>query len=388
MTEFTIHRSELLPALTRADRVVPTRTTMPILSNAHIAVGKDGVRLTATDLEMTVTATAEPLTVKADGLFTVPLKLVRAFVSRLPESAEIKIAVDEREAKFTAGRARLSAGVLPAGDFPLRKDDDFDAQFALPGRDLAAIFDATGFAVSTEEARFYLQGVYFHCIDGRICGTATDGHKMAVHYGGEADGAQAMPDGFGSGADGKGLPGIIVPTRAVEELSRMGDEAGGNDIALSVNRLALRAAIDGWEVTSKIIDGTYPPYVRIVPHGHPSAFVAPVAEFTAAVERVLLAAGDKGDAIRLNFEAESVRLSGRSLKANNATEDEVPGKLEGSPVAIGFNGRYLASILAKVGTKGNVRFELADHASATRIQRDGDDDFFAVLMPLSLPKWE
>ncbi len=366
----TIEREAFLNALSHVQSVVERRNTIPILANVLLQARDDGLRLTATDLELevvedTVAQTEQP------GATTVPAHLLHDIVRKLPEGSQLKL--DEPEpgrVVITSGRSRFMLSSLPAEDFPELAAVEPTNTFSISPEDLRFLIDRTRFAISTEETRYYLNGIHFHTTetdtDVLLRAVATDGHRLA---------RAELPAPGGA----EGMPGIIVPRKAVQELLRLLDAADG-DIAVALSENTIRFAIDGVVLTSKLIDGRFPDYERVIPTSNDKRLEVDTRLFAQAVDRVSIVSADKGRAVKFVISPASLLLSVTNPDAGSA-EEELAASFNGGEMEIGFNARYLLDIIGQFGGDTAV-FELADSGSPTIIRDSDEARVLYVLMPM------
>jgi DNA polymerase III subunit beta len=367
----TIERSALLKSLNHVQSVVERRNTIPILSNVLVNAAAGAVRLTATDLDIEVVDEV-PADIAQQGATTVPAHMIYDIVRKLPDGAQIEIeqGPDEGRLALHSGRSRFSLQALPPSDFPDLAAGEFTHSFTLPAADLKALIEKTRFAISTEETRYYLNGIYLHHVDasGAEClrAVATDGHRLAQV---EVD----APEGSA------GMPGIIVPRKTVLELARLIEDADSSvEVSLSASKIRFVAA--SLTLTSKLIDGTFPDYERVIPQRNDKRLEVDVRLFTNAVDRVSTISSEKGRAVKLNIGADKVVLSVNNPESGSA-EEEVAATYADEPLDIGFNSRYLLDIASQF--KGDsASFEFADAGSPTIVRDTADERALYVLMPM------
>ena len=366
----TLERDVMLSALSHVQSVVERRNTIPILSNVLLQARGDVLRLMATDLELEVVEDA-PATVEAEGAVTAPAHLLHDIVRKLPEGSQIRI--DEPEAGrvvITSGRSRFMLSSLPPEDFPELAAVEPTNVFTIAPEDLKFLVDRTRFAISTEETRYYLNGIYFHTSeteDGVVLrAVATDGHRLARAEVEAPEGAV-------------GMPGIIVPRKAVLELMRLFDAADG-DIEVALSENTIRLSIDGVVLTSKLIDGRFPDYERVIPLNNDKKLEVDTQLFARAVDRVSIVSSDKGRAVKLSIAPDTVLLSVNNPEAGSA-EEELAASFNGGEMEIGFNARYLLDILGQFGGD-TTEFLLSDAGSPTIIRDVAEDRVLYVLMPM------
>jgi DNA polymerase-3 subunit beta len=367
----TIERSAFLRSLNHVQSVVERRNTIPILSNVLIQAARGALRLTATDLEIEVVETL-PADIARDGASTAPAHILYDIVRKLPDGAQLEIeqGPDEGRLLVFAGRSRFSLQALPPQDFPDLAAGDMSHEFALPSRELKTLIEKTRFAISTEETRYYLNGIYLHEVaaagESLLRAVATDGHRLAqVQY--------PRPDGA------KAMPGIIVPRKTVIDLSKLVEAAEG-DVAISLSASKIKFAIDGLTLTSKLIDGTFPDYERVIPRHNEKKLSVDTRLFTQAVDRVSTVSSEKGRAVKLNISSEKLVLTVNNPDSGSA-EEELSASYDAGPLDIGFNSRYLLDIVGQF--KGDTAsFEFADAGSPTIIRDPEDGSALYVLMPM------
>ncbi|MCW9001771.1 MAG: DNA polymerase III subunit beta, partial [Rhodospirillales bacterium] len=283
---------------------------------------------------------------------------------------ELEVQPDNQRLLITAGRSHFELPTLPASDFQTMSSDDGATSFSLDAKDLARLIDKTRFAISTEETRYYLNGIYLHAAeDGGVNvlrAVATDGHRLA---------SVQVP--LPSGAEG--MPGVIVPRKTVSELRKLIDEEAG-DIAISLSETKIRFAFGGAVLTSKLIDGTFPDYQRVIPEGNDKNLEVPRKQIQDAVDRVSAISTEKSRAVKMALSSGGLVLSASSAENGTAIEElEVP--YEGGDLEIGFNSRYLLDIIQQM-EGDTARFTMADGASPTIVRDTSDASALYVLMPM------
>ena len=367
----TVERSELLRSLGHVHRVVERRNTIPILANVLIRADRAKLALKATDLDLEV-IDAVAAEVGPGGATTVPAHMFYDIVRKLPEGAQVVLesSGDRAALAIRAGRSRFTLQTLPESDFPDLAAGEVTHKFVLKAADLKRLIDKTQFAISTEETRYYLNGIYFHAATAGstqlLRGVATDGHRLArVEV--------PLPKGA---AD---IPGVIVPRKTVNEVRKLLDESDGSvDVELSDTRI--RFASGNVTLVSKLIDGTFPDYERVIPTGNDKVLNVPCREFASAVDRVSTISTEKSRAIKLAVAKGVLTLSATSPDAGSATE-EIEVDYKATPLEIGFNSRYLLDITEQIAGS-EARFLLADAGSPTLVRDGADESALYVLMPM------
>ncbi len=295
----TVERAELLKSLSHVHRVVERRNTIPILANVLIKAGKSGLELKATDLDLEIVETL-PAEVKTAGSTTVPAHMIYDIVRKLPEGSQVELAAGSDRGSITvkAGRSRFTLQTLPESDFPDLAAGDLPHKFSLPAADLKRLVDKTQFAISTEETRYYLNGIYLHAVEEKplkLRAVATDGHRLAqVEI--------AAPKGA------SGIPGVIVPRKTVAEIQKLLED-GAEEVGIELSPAKIRFSLGKVQLTSKLIDGTFPDYGRVIPAGNDKTLVVERADFAAAVDRVSTVSSERGRAVKLSLASGKLTLS-------------------------------------------------------------------------------
>ncbi|MCR6644988.1 MAG: DNA polymerase III subunit beta [Terricaulis sp.] len=366
----TIERAALLKALNHVQSVVERRNTIPILSNVLLQAQGDSLKLVATDLDIEISEQA-PAEVERAGQTTAPANYLYDFVRKLPDGSAIKFDVpgDDPRLFISAGKSRLHLPVLPAGDFPSMPSDGFETTFEVEPTDLTRLIDKTRFAISTEETRYYLNGIFFHTVDAdgqKLRAVATDGHRLALA---DANAPKGAP----------GMPGVIVPRKTINELKRLLDDAT-DLVEVSVSPQKIRFALNDAVLTSKLIDGSFPEYARVIPKANSKKLKIDNKAFSEAVDRVATVSAERSRSVRLALEKDKVTLTVNNPDAGVATED-LPAEYGDEGLEIGFNARYLLDVAGQIEGQSAV-FELADSGSPTLVRDEADDQALYVLMPL------
>ena len=367
----TIERAALLRALGHVHRVVERRTTIPILANVLLSAKDGALTLKATDLDLEITekTAAE---VSQPGATTLPAHTLYDIVRKLPEGAQVSLEAtgDAGQLTLRSGRSRFNLSSLPESDFPDVTSGDFSHKFALAPADLKRLIEKTQFAISSEETRYYLNGIYLHTLDveGRpmLRAVATDGHRLA---------RLELPAPEGSA----GMPGVILPRKAVTEVQRLIEDAQGEvSVELSINKM--RFTFGDALLTTKLIDGTFPDYGRVIPAGNDKRLTVERDVFAKAVDRVSTISSERGRAVKLSLSDSKLVLSVTNPDQGSAVE-ELEADYDGPPLDIGFNARYLLDITQQLDSD-TALFKLADPGSPTLVQdRDGATALY-VLMPM------
>lgn len=369
--KLTLERAALLNALGHIQSAVERRNTIPILANVLLEAEGNGLSLTATDLDLAV---IEHTAAKVDqgGATTVAAHTFYDIVRKLPDGSEIELAYNAKDQRLNlrAGRSSFQLSCLPREDFPIMATGEMPAQFKVAAADLIRLIDKTRFAISTEETRYYLNGIFIHAAssDGAavLRAVATDGHRLArVEV--------PLPQGAA------GMPGIILPRKTVNELRKL-LEGADTLVSVDLSDTKIRFAFDSVVLVSKLIDGTFPDYERVIPSGNDKRLEVENKPFAAAVDRVSTISTEKSRAVKLSLERNKMLLSANSPEQGNASEEIAVG-FAADGLEIGFNARYLMDIAGQIhGDKAE--FLLADASSPTLIRDTGDQHVLYVLMPM------
>ena len=378
--KLTIERAALLKALAHVQSVVERRNTIPILSNVLMeATAGDGdgqLLLTATDMELTVVE-AVPAEVAQAAAATAPAHTLYDIVRKLPDGAQIEISagVETGQMALVSGRSNFTLATLPREDFPadgpLGTDaGDLPRRLSVAPADLRHLVDRTRFAISTEETRYYLNGIYLHAAPMDevpvLRAVATDGHRLARFE-------MPLPDGA---AD---MPGVIVPRKAVGELRKLIDETD-TPVEISLSDTKARFAFGHSVLTTKLIDGTFPDYERVIPSDNDKIMEVDRRSFASAVDRVSTISTEKSRAVKMAVAKGSLVLSATSPENGSATE-EIEIDYDGGGIEIGFNSKYLLDIAQQI-EGDRAQFELSDAASPTLVRDASDPSALYVLMPM------
>lgn len=367
----SIERSALLKAMSQAQSVVERRNTIPILANVLIEADGNAVSFRATDLDIEVVDKTLAVVTRA-GASTVGAHTLHEIVRKLPDGAMVELVDDGASGRLEvrAGRSQFSLATLPREDFPVMASSEYSCNFSAPATVLRRLFDKSKFAISTEETRYYLNGVYMHSSDGPsgkvLRCVATDGHRLA-----RID--APLPDG----ADD--LPGVIVPRKTVGELRKLLDD-DEMQIAVSVSETKIRFATPEITLTSKVIDGTFPDYTRVIPAGNTRRLEVDASEFARAVDRVSTVSSERSRAVKLSLDEDRLVLS-VNAPDSGAAEEELAVAYNDERLEIGFNAKYLLEIASQVDRE-NAVFMFNSSGDPTLMQEGNDDTAVYVVMPM------
>ena len=361
----TVERSGLLKSLAHVQSVVERRNTIPILSNVLLEAQGDVLRLMATDLDLQVVDQVGAK-VESGGATTVSAHTLFDIVRKLPDGAEVELAISGDRMQVRAGRYKSSLATLPRDDFPVIAESDLPTRFQLPAATLRQIVDKTRFAISTEETRYYLNGIFMHVADNSLRAVATDGHRLARVQLPCPEGANGMPD-------------VIIPRKCVTELRKLLDEMDG-EVEVSLSATKIRFRLGHAVLTSKLIDGTFPDYSRVIPTANDRLLRIDTKALAEGVDRVSAIASEKTRAVKLTLESGKLGLSVTSPENGTASE-EISADYDAPGFDIGFNARYLLDILGEIEAD-QVEVHLADASAPTLIRETDKSPALYVLMPM------
>ena len=373
--QLIVERAALLLALQHVQGVVERRNTIPILSNLLLAAEGDRLRMTATDMDIAV-ADEAPSSVRQEGRTTAPAHLLYDIVRKLPEGSQLELETKEGNERLglVCGTSSFTLNCLPTEDFPAMEEGEFPHNFQIAAPQLQRLFEKTRFAISTEETRYYLNGVYMHPMagteaeggHGALRAVATDGHRLS-----RAE--TALPDGAAE------MPGVIVPRKAVYEVHKLLDGFDG-DVGVAASENMIRFTVADTVLIAKLVDGTFPDYERVIPRDNANIILVHGRSFASAVDRVSTISPDKSRAGKLGLEGERMVLSAQSMDQSAATE-EMAVEYNGQPMDIGFNSRYVLDMTQQIDGD-TMRFAIADAGSPAVAQDSDDATVLYVLMPL------
>jgi len=366
-----IKRADLLKSLNSTQSVVERRGTIPILANIRLEAADAGLKLTATDMDISVEDKA-PATINTAGATTVPAHTFFDIIRKLPEDKSVTLDKSSSDNKLTirSGSSRFSLSTLPVNDFPVMDEGDLTHHFTLPAAELHNLIEKTRFAVSTEETRYYLNGVYMHTTEENgnkvLRAVATDGHRLARLE-------TSVPDGAA------GMPGVIIPRKTIGELRKLTEQTDGNiEVSLSETKIRFRA--NDTVLISKLIDGTFPDYGRVIPSGNDKIMEVNCKELANAVDRVSVIATEKSRGIKMQISQGKLKLSANSPEQGTASED-LDVTYSAGELETGFNSRYLLDMLAQI--EGDfVQFVLAESTAPALVRDPGDVGAIYVIMPM------
>lgn len=367
-----VERADFLRALSRIQGIVEKRNTIPILSNVMLQAEKNTLKLTATDMDMVAQETI-PAKVEISGATTVPAHTLYDIVRKLSEGSKITLEAEPNSGRLRveSTNAKFDLSYLPAEDFTVLAEGNLTHNFVLKASECERLIDKARFAMSTEETRYYLNGVYLHVAkseggDSVLRAVATDGHRLARIE-------MALPAGAA------GMAGVIIPRKAVTELKKLTEENSG-DIQIGVSENKIKFATGNVVLLSKLIDGTFPDYEKVIPSKNDKIMEVDTKTLSQAVDRVSTISTEKTRGIKLSLNAGSMKLSANSPESGQA-EEEVQINYASNKLDIGFNSRYMLDMLAQFEGE-TVQFLLSDPTAPALVRDPADVGALYVIMPM------
>lgn len=360
--KFTIEQNQLLAAITSVFGVVEKRNTIPILGHVKLVASGDTLTITGTDLDIQaeVQANISPAT---DGQCAVPADRLKETATKLKKGSLISVELVNGMLVLKTGKAtEIKLPTLPVEDFPLMTADNFTTEFQMPADQLKQVLASTSFAMSTEETRYYLNGVYLHNADGEVKAVSTDGHRLSL---------------VSTGISHE-IPGVIIPRKAVNELSKR-DNSGNARVSLSHTKA--RFDYDGFSITTKLIDGTFPDYTRVIPRGNANTVKFQASDAQAAIGLVTVVADNvqKTKSVNLSIRDGEVEFTVRDSSTGTARE-VIEADVDGGEIVIGLNSKYALDALAQAD-KGSVTVYYGSPLDPLRVEYDDKPDMIVVIMP-------
>lgn len=365
---FTIQREALLKPLQLVAGVVERRQTLPVLSNVLLVVDGQQLSLTGTDLEVELVGRVTLEDAAEPGEITVPARKLMDICKSLPSDALIDIRTDEQKLVVKAGRSRFTLSTLPANDFPTVEEGPGSINFAVPQGKLRRLIERTSFAMAQQDVRYYLNGMLLEVSNGMLRAVATDGHRLAMcSLTGDIQQAERHQ--------------VIVPRKGILELARLLTEQDA-DVRIVLGQHHVRATTGDFTFTSKLVDGKFPDYERVLPRGGDKLVVGDRQALREAFSRTAILSNEKYRGIRLQLSAGLLKIQANNPEQEEA-EEEIAVDYNGGSLEIGFNVSYLLDVLGVMGAE-QVRLTLSDSNSSALVQEADNDDSAYVVMPMRL----
>ncbi|MFT6957265.1 MAG: DNA polymerase-3 subunit beta [Halieaceae bacterium] len=366
--KFEITREALLKPLNLVAGVVERRQTLPILANVLLVLEEGRLSLTGTDLEVELVGRVELPAAGESGEVTVPARKFVDICKSLPEGSNIKFSADEGKVTVRSGRSRFTLSTLPAREFPSVEDSIGTHHFTLRQGELRRLIDRTGFAMAQQDVRYYLNGMLWELKGGQLRVVATDGHRLAMC---------TLPSRVESDSDAQ----VILPRKGVLELSRLllvDDE----EIAIVIGSNHIRATTDDFTFTSKLVDGKFPDYERVLPRAADKTVLGSRLELRQAFTRTAILSNEKYRGVRLKLSADTLEILANNPEQEEA-EELVAVDYSGDSLEIGFNVSYLLDVLGVLSGE-RIKLSLADSNSSALLEESEDGDSLYVVMPMRL----
>lgn len=365
--KFTVDRETLLKPLQQVIGVVERRQTLPVLGNLLMVASDKGLLITATDLEVEIQSHLD-VAIEEPGEITLPARKLVDICKALPENASIQVSVKDQKAQIRSGKSRFTLATLPAADFPLVETIKGDCSFAMAQNKLKELIERTQFSMAQQDVRYYLNGLMLELARGRLRAVATDGHRLAL-----CD----MPVDI-TIADTRQ---VIVPRKGIQELMRLLESS---DTLIQVNVGTNHIGVSNADIrfTSKLVDGRFPDYDRVVPKGGDKLVLADRELLRQALSRTSILSNEKYRGIRLNLEKNIIKIQAHNPEQEEADE-ELEVEYKGGGLEIGFNVTYLLDVLASVRSE-NVEITLSDSNSSCLMREPGTEQYRYVVMPMRL----
>lgn len=365
---FQVQRESILKPLQQIIGVVERRQTLPVLSNILFSAEKDRISLTATDLEVELRATMD-VKVEEPGDITIPARKLLDICRTLPEQSTLVFTIDSGTAQIKSGKSRFTLSTLPASEFPLVEDIKSVQEISLPQSGLKNLIERTNFSMAQQDVRYYLNGMMLELRDNLVRSVATDGHRLAICE-------------LGADLSTPGTQQVIVPRKGIQELARLLEETD-SPAQIEIGSNHIRIQLTDLRFTSKLIDGKFPDYQRVMPQGSDKHIIADRELLKQALVRTSILSNEKYRGIRFNLETNSLRIQAHNPEQEEA-EEEIEVEYSGDSLEIGFNVNYLLDALSALpGEK--VKVSLSDSNSSCLIQQPGENsDCKYVVMPMRL----
>lgn len=353
-----IEQQSLAAGLKKAQSALAPKSPMAILNHFKLTATNGGLTICATDLDLQISIEIAA-DVLEDGSLSVPARLFSDIVNKAPKGELISITHADNLLNVKIGRTSAKIATLPADDFPIMASDEYEAQFSMISQELQTMFFKTQFAASTDEARYHLNGVYIHHDRGDMVAVATDGHRLAKRT---------------TCVDGE-FPSVIVPNKTVAAIQI--DDADTVEVSVSASKI--KFSTPRWSMVSKVVDGSFPDYTRVIPSGCDSRAEFSGSSMKRAIDIVAsVLTEDKSKGVSLSFDQDGITVHGQ--QSANVVDGFIDATYDGEPVQVWFNANYLAGATRYLD--GNCIMRINDASSPAIIEDDADPDFLLVVMPM------
>ncbi len=368
--KISIERNAFLNSLSHVQNVVEKRNTIPILSNILISTNNNNIILSATDMDIFVTEITS-CSVVEEGSVTVSAHTLYDIVRKIEEGNEIElISNDGNKLSVRSGKSKFSLSCLPKDDFPKIEETGLENEFKLKSDELKKIIDKTRFAISNEETRYYLNGVYLHTVElngeQKLRAVSTDGHRLAKIE-------TKLPAGASN------IPGVIIPKKTINEVRKIIDEFE-EEIKISLNENKIIFYIDKIVLSSKLIDGSFPDYEKVIPQNNDKYFLINKTILYQAVDRVSTVSNEKSKSVKFIIDNNIISLSSNSAETGSGAED-IDIEYNGEKIEIGYNAKYMLEIMSQIDGE-KIVFKLLDSSSPSILEDPNDQSVLYILMPM------
>ena len=362
----TIDKSILLKSIAKLQSVVEKRNTIPILANVKLEASENSLTLTVTDMDLVVTEEIEA-NISIAGALTIPALTLYDIVRKLPEGAQVNLESEPSSSRLfvTAGSSKFTLSYLPVEDFPIMSEGDLTHSFTLKSKEFTRLIEKSRFAMSNEETRYYLNGVYLHLIGNKLKAVATDGHRLASI---EID----APEGSAE------MPGIIIPRKAVNEVGKLLEDQEEVKISLSDTKIKFNSG--KIQLLSKVVDGTFPDYQRVIPDNNTKSMKVSNDDFKEAIDRVSTISSDKTKAVKVLLSKEVVTITSQGVEGTSGKED-IQAEYDGDNIEVGFNSRYMVEMLSLIESD-MVNFSFDEPNSPAIVTDASDTGALYIIMPM------
>lgn len=369
-----VEHAALQKALGHVQSVVERRNTVAILSNVLLRAKGETLSLTATDMDVSITEHIAA-TIEQEGITTIPAHTLYEIVRKLPDGSQITLKHDDagNNILLEAGSSNFSLPCLPSAEFPFLDEGELPCSFSLPTAEAISLLEKARFAMSTEETRYYLNGIYFHAIKGEneqlLRSVATDGHRLARIE-------TAIPQGA------ENMPGVIIPRKTVTELRKLLED-DTETLHISLSATKIRFVYGSITFLSKLIDGTFPDYSRVIPTENDKIMEVNCKALIKAVDRVSTITSEKARSIKLVVSSGKIELSATNDESNGSAREELEANYAATPINTGFNSRYLMEMLSECEGE-TVQFLFSDDGAPAIVRDTGSPGSLYVIMPMRI----
>ena len=370
--EFVIDRDTLLKSLSHTNGIIEKKTTLPILSNVFIEVKESKIKVTATDLDIIYFETITPLEVKKEGSTTTSASILYDILRKLDSNSKVELSLQSaNKLKLVSGNSKFNLLCIPSDNFPLSDEDVNQKNFEVSSQKLLKLLNKTKISISNDETRHYLNGIYLHKTKledkAFLCGVATDSHRLS------SSSLEIDPD--------INIEPIILPKKTIFQLiSLLGQSS--SPIKISNSKSKIKFEMDKSVLISKVIDGRFPDYSKVIPKGNDKVLQMKLNELGNSIDRVTTVSSDRKEGLKMTISKEAVQLSVNNPSSGEGTEN-IGAKFNSEDLSISFNSRYLTDIISQIENEYIV-INLKDAGSPVLINDFSDKNSFHVVMPMKI----